>query len=136
MVGNSQNEPFRHLREVRYISLTTYYSSGKEIATPVTFAEVENKLYISTDKNSWKVKRIRKNNHGKIAPCTVRGKVLEPNMAINIRILEPHEEELAKEALRQKYNDLLTRLIPVLSKLVFWRKPSERVFLELTWSTA
>ena len=51
--------PFNYMEKHRYISLTTFYKSGKGVTTPVEFAEKDGKLYVNTRKESWKGKRIR-----------------------------------------------------------------------------
>lgn len=59
-----------------YISLETYRQNGMGVKTPVWFVIMDHMLYVRTDADSWKVKRIRRNSHVKIAPCTYDGKVL------------------------------------------------------------
>ncbi|MEU5974740.1 PPOX class F420-dependent oxidoreductase [Streptomyces sp. NPDC047315] len=61
----------------RYISVTTYRKNGTGVATPVWFAEDSGKLYVWTNSDSWKVKRLRNDDRVSVAVCDVRGRVAE-----------------------------------------------------------
>ncbi|MFX0171870.1 MAG: PPOX class F420-dependent oxidoreductase [Candidatus Hodarchaeota archaeon] len=129
--------PFNYLRKYRYISLTTFYRNGKGVATPVEFAEKDGRLYVNTRKESWKVKRIRQNPNAKIAPCTIRGKILGEVMNVTVRFLSKDEEvSLAEQALDEKLNTRINKifllLFKILGKIRFWKKPEERLFLEIS----
>jgi len=71
----TQNGYFDFLNQEKYISLTTYYKNGRGVATPVEFIISGNRLFISTRKDSYKVKRIQNNKNAEITPCTMRGKI-------------------------------------------------------------
>ena len=70
----------------RYLNLETYRKSGKGVRTPVWFAAAPidspgaatPQLYVYTDADSGKAKRIRHSGVVKIAPCDARGKVIGP----------------------------------------------------------
>lgn len=98
------SNPFAVLEKQQYISLTTFRKSGQEVATPVWFAQVDHKLYVLTDKNSGKAKRIRNNPCVTVAPCNYRGKVLGPSIAGAVRVLGPDEAKAANQALNKKYS--------------------------------
>ncbi len=63
----------------RYVSLLTYKRDGSEVATPIWFApdpEDDRLLWMYTNGESWKVKRIRnQDGRARVAACDVRGKV-------------------------------------------------------------
>jgi len=75
---------FAVFRDHKYLSLETFKKSGEGVKTPVWFAadpatDLDGdgaRLYIYTIGNTGKVKRIRNNSHVKIAPCTMKGKLL------------------------------------------------------------
>jgi PPOX class probable F420-dependent enzyme len=130
-------KPFNYLENKKYISLKTFYKSGKGVATPVEFADKDGKLYVNTRKKSWKVKRIRGNSRAKIAPCTIRGKLLGGEINVTVRILFDDEEvSIAKQALDEKLNKGINKVFMLffkfLSKFQFWKEPEERVFLEIS----
>jgi PPOX class probable F420-dependent enzyme len=56
-----------------YISLETFKKSGEGVKTPVWFVAYRDALYVYTEADSWKVKRIRNNSRVRVAVCNVRG---------------------------------------------------------------
>jgi len=124
----SNEHKFEYLKGKRTISLTTYYKSGKAVATPVEFVRSGEILYVSTRKASYKVKRIRNNSNATIAPCTMRGKITGPQTNVQVRILPEEEENIAKETIKTFYQGFFTK---ILSKIMSWRNKDERVYLEI-----
>ena len=129
--------PFVSLKDQKYIILKTFYESGRAVATPVEFAEKDGKLYVNTRTNSWKVKRIKGNPSAKIAPCTIRGKLLGEEMDVTVRVLSKDLEVIiAEQALDEKFNKgfnkFMRSLFIFLGKLKFWKKPEERVYLVIS----
>jgi len=131
MSDKEERNTFADFLGHKYIRLTTFYKNGKGVPTPVEFAEGNGKLYVNTRARSWKVKRIRGNPNATIEPCTMRGKVTGPKMNVVVRILPQEEETMAVEALKRKYDSLFRRLV---TKLAFWRKKEQRVYLEISTS--
>jgi PPOX class probable F420-dependent enzyme len=120
---------FDYLNGKRTISLTTYYKSGKAVATPVEFVQHGDKLFVSTSKDSYKVKRLKYNQNAVIAPCTMRGKITGPETKVQVRILPTDEEEIARDALKALYSGFFSK---ILFKLMSWRDKSESIFLEIS----
>jgi uncharacterized protein len=87
----------------KYISLTTFRKNGAGVATPVWFGEEGDKLYVMTRSNMGKMKRIRNNPQVRVAPCTMRGKVLGPDFAAQARVLPPGEHAHARQTINRKY---------------------------------
>ncbi|MHA1444303.1 MAG: PPOX class F420-dependent oxidoreductase [Candidatus Hodarchaeales archaeon] len=113
----------------RTISLTTYYKSGKAVSTPVEFVRSDDKLYISTEKVSYKVKRLSNNSKAVVASCTMRGKVTGPEIDVAVKIIPQDEGKFAQEKLDVLYQGLIYR---IMYKIMFWRSKKEVVFLEIT----
>ncbi|GLF98005.1 PPOX class F420-dependent oxidoreductase [Streptomyces yaizuensis] len=63
------------LATARYISVTTYRRDGTGVATPVWFAEDGGRLYVWTNSDSWKVKRLRRDPRVTVAVCDLRGRI-------------------------------------------------------------
>ena len=124
-----ETNKFDYLKGKRTISLTTFYKNGKGVSTPVEFAHYNGKLYVSTRKESYKVRRLKNNQNAIIAPCTMRGKIIGPSVDVLVRILPQEEEEIAREALKVFYSSFFSK---IMLKLMAWRDKSERVFLEIT----
>jgi len=87
----------------RYISLATFRKSGAAVYTPIWFAEDDNKLYFMTSSKTGKYKRIRNNPQVRLAPCTMRGKIIGPEFAATARILPPEEWPRARASIEKKY---------------------------------
>ena len=58
-----------------YVALTTYRRDGTPVTTPVWAAAEGESLYLFTNTNAGKVKRLRNSSRAAIAPCTAIGKV-------------------------------------------------------------
>ncbi|MGQ9889890.1 MAG: PPOX class F420-dependent oxidoreductase [Aggregatilineales bacterium] len=100
----TQPVTFDVLNGHQFMSLTTFRKTGAAVATPVWFAREGDRLYVMTQSESGKAKRIRNNTPGvTVAPCTSRGKVLGPAARGRARFLEGAEAEHARALLRRKY---------------------------------
>lgn len=92
----------------KYLNLESYRKNGAAIATPVWFAEKDGVIYVISEADAAKVKRIRNNPKVRIAPCTYSGKLRGEWTSATARIVEGAEEQTGHRALDQKY--LLKRL--------------------------
>jgi PPOX class probable F420-dependent enzyme len=92
------------LRPQRYVSLATYRRDGREVRTPVWFAEVAGRFYVFTAGDSGKVKRLRASRRARLAACDARGGVHGPWHDATARIVDDRPSiERAHAALRSKY---------------------------------
>lgn len=92
------------LAKARYINLETYRKNGTAVQTPVWTARVGEELVIFTNGNSYKVKRLRRNQNVRVAPCGVRGALKGPWHDGTGRIVtESSQEQAAYKALHKKY---------------------------------
>jgi PPOX class probable F420-dependent enzyme len=88
----------------RYGLLVTYRRNGEKVPTPVWFARDGDRLFIRTQADSAKVKRVEHIAEVLIAPCTPRGKPLGAARRARARVVRDPEEALrAERALAQKY---------------------------------
>jgi hypothetical protein len=58
-----------------FISITTFKRDGTPVSTPVWVAGDDGRLLVHSAANTWKVKRIRRDGHVRVAPCGATGKV-------------------------------------------------------------
>lgn len=87
-----------------YLNLATFRKDGTDVTTPVWFAMVNEKAYVMTMADSWKVKRLRNSSRSRVAACDIRGKVHSEWLQTDTRILEDQaDQEMARKALRRKY---------------------------------
>jgi uncharacterized protein len=59
----------------RYLSLATFRRNGAAVATPVWFAAADGKLFVFTEGESGKIKRLRHSPRARVAPSDARGGV-------------------------------------------------------------
>ena len=95
--------PFALLARSSYVSLTTFRRDGTPVATPVWVVRVGDELQVWTNPTAGKVKRIRRDSHVELAPCTRRGKPLGRAIAGRGRLLDAEELPLLMAALVEKY---------------------------------
>lgn len=87
-----------------YISLLSYKKDGNGVPTPVWVAPLDGRLVVFTLKDSFKVKRIRRNPEVRVASCTMRGDVRGPWVDGTCVIVDDKAKEArAYAALTKKY---------------------------------
>jgi PPOX class probable F420-dependent enzyme len=94
---------FALLGRHKYCQLVTFRRNGRSVSTPVWFAHSGGRLYVKTEDPSGKVRRIRRDCRVRVAPCSVRGRVLGPALDARARILPAVEAARAEDALRRRY---------------------------------
>jgi uncharacterized protein len=87
----------------KHISIETYRKTGDAVRTPVWFVEENGELFIRTDSDSGKVKRIRNNPKVRVATSNMRGTVKGSWVEGEARIIEPESFEHVFSLLRKKY---------------------------------
>jgi PPOX class probable F420-dependent enzyme len=113
--------------KAEYLSLTTFRRSGAPVVTPVWFARVGQALYVITDDDTGKVKRIRRNPAVRVAACTARGKSIGASIDAVVHLHTLSKTSDGKHALYAKYGWLfgafelvhrVQRKTPVLLEIV------------------
>lgn len=123
----SNSAAFPALAGHQYMRLTTFRKSGEAVPTPVWFAQDGDHLYVTTDPDSGKVKRIRNNAQVEVAPCDMRGTPLGDSAEAMARILTGDESTVALAALKRKYGWQF-RVFGAFGSL----RRQTRVFLDIT----
>jgi hypothetical protein len=90
-------------RGPKYISLETFKKNGVGVKTPVWFVLHNNALYVYTEADSWKVKRIRNNPRVRVAVCNIRGDVKGQWLDGTASIVDGDERLAADKLLDRKY---------------------------------
>jgi uncharacterized protein len=106
----------------KYVSLTTYRKDGTPVATPVWHAGSGSELFIVSDADAWKVKRIRRDSRVIVTVCSIRG-TIAPGAASaegTARLLDDAGTEAGRALIARKY--LMSRLGNGLTKLLHLRK--------------
>ena len=89
--------------EGKYLSLTSFRRDGTGVATPVWFVADNGHLLVETDADSYKVKRIRRDPHVRVALCDARGRMHGEAVDAEAEILPVSERERVERLLAQKY---------------------------------
>lgn len=112
-----------------YVSLGSYKKDGSIVQTPVWVAPLDGKLFVYTLKETYKVKRIRRNPKVRLAKCDVRGNVIGQWYEGTCHVVEdPERERRAYAAFREKYG-LMMRIGDVMSTLT--GRIKRRIVLEI-----
>jgi uncharacterized protein len=123
-----EGSPFGALEGHQYLRLTTYRASGEPIPTTVWFALVGDHIYVFTDAESGKVKRIRGDPRVTLAPSGFRGHPRGKSIQAEARVMDGAEHERADRELRDKYG----RRYRLAQAVIGWLGLSaRRAFLEL-----
>ncbi|RCV53973.1 PPOX class F420-dependent oxidoreductase [Marinitenerispora sediminis] len=95
------------LATARYISLTTFRADGSAVATPVWFAPDPDgpRLYVTSDVDAYKVRRLRRDPRVTVAPCDIAGR-LDPDaepVPGRGRVLAPEDTARVRRRIRRRY---------------------------------
>jgi PPOX class probable F420-dependent enzyme len=88
-----------------YVSLTTFRKDGTAVATPVWHAVNGDELFIVSEADAWKVKRIRNNRRVVVTVCSIRGTV-KPGAASaegTARLLDDADTQAGRKLIARKY---------------------------------
>ncbi len=89
------------LANEEFVSITTFKRDGTPVSTPVWVAGENGNLLVISEADTWKVKRIRRDRHVRIAPCGARGAVRgEP---IDAEATIEHDTTTVEKLLARKY---------------------------------
>lgn len=114
-----------------YISLTTFKRDGTPVSTPVWVAGDDGRLLVHSAADTWKVKRIRRDSHVRVASCGATGKVHGEAIAAEAAIRPDTAlvEELEARKYGLKYR--LVHLSGVLNRTLRRQPAPESVTIEI-----
>jgi uncharacterized protein len=99
----------------KYLSITSFKRDGSGVATPVWFVQEDGRLLIQTDATSGKVKRIRRNPHVLVGPCTASGRLLADPVPAQAELLPDAKVGRVERLLAAKYRIDLLVIRPIRS---------------------
>jgi PPOX class probable F420-dependent enzyme len=130
----TETERLAALATERHISITTYGRDGTEVSTPVwVVTDDARRLLVWSGAETWKVKRIHRDQRVRVAPCDARGRLRGEGIEGTPRLLGPEAEVSVQRLLREKYG-LLKRLVHAFNGLMrlLTRKPrSQAEYIEI-----
>lgn len=95
---------FQEIGNPTYIALETFRKNGEGVITPVWVTAENDKLYVWTQANSGKVKRIRNNSRVRIAVSDAHGNPKSEWVEASARVLSsPTANQKQRKRLAQKY---------------------------------
>ncbi len=112
----------------KYLSLTTFRKSGDPVATPVWVVRDGDRLCVTTQIDSGKVKRLRNNPKVLLAPCDMRGKLTGEQVPGTAELLDPEESRRVDALVKKRYG-IIGRAIGLASAL---RRSSGSIGLAIT----
>ncbi len=89
---------FTELGKAPFIALETFRHNGVGVITPVWVAGENEKLYVWTNLDSWKVKRIRNNSRVRICESDTRGNPKSDWLEAKSQVLD--SEKAREKAIR------------------------------------
>ena len=107
---------FDDVSKAQYVLLTTFTKDGRPKPTPIWIARDGERALVITEKNAWKVKRIRNNPRVTLAVCDMRGNVKGETIEARATVLDESETETVYQAINQRYG-IIGRVFNFFSKL-------------------
>ena len=88
----------------RQCLLVTFKRSGEPVPTPVNFGlSADGRLYFRSEPHVAKIRRLRRDPHVRVCPCSFRGKPLGPLVEASARVLPESENQRADEIIDSNY---------------------------------
>jgi uncharacterized protein len=107
---------FDEVSKAQYVSLTTFTKDGRPKPTAIWIARDGDRALVITEKNAWKVKRIRNTPRVTLAVCDRRGNVKGEAVEAVATVLDDSETESVYQAIIERYG-LVGRIFNFFSKL-------------------
>ncbi|MEZ4510803.1 MAG: PPOX class F420-dependent oxidoreductase [Chloroflexota bacterium] len=100
-----------------YVSLETFRKNGTGIKTPVWVTGENGRLYVVTQADAWKIKRINNNGRVRVAKCDVRGNVQGEWVDAQARVLTDAAALTAQTRRGNGKYGLMYRLFSLMARL-------------------
>jgi uncharacterized protein len=113
--------PLASLKNSKTILLTTYKRDGTAVGTPVSIAFDGDRAFFRSYDKAWKTKRLRRDQHVRAAPATMRGAPTGPAIRARATLLEGEEARVAASALARRHRVLQGVLVPAMHRLRRYR---------------
>ena len=107
---------FDDVSKAQYVLLTTFTKDGRPKPTPIWIARDGERALVITEKNAWKVKRIRNTPRVTLAVCDMRGNIKGETIEATAAILDESETETVYQAINRRYG-IVGRIFTFFSKL-------------------
>ena len=116
MAATFDDVSFDSVSRAQYVLLTTFTKDGRPKPTPIWIARDGDRALVITEKNSWKVKRIRNTPRVTLAVCDMRGNPKSEAVDAVASVLDESQTESVYQAINQRYG-IIGRVFNFFSKL-------------------
>lgn len=89
--------------KAQYVAFTTYRRDGTPVVTPVWAAAEGDSLFIFSNPNAGKVKRVRTSSRATVAPCTATGTITGAALPAEAYLLSDDQMPKVWKLLVKKY---------------------------------
>ena len=107
---------FSEVTKAKYVLLTTFTRDGRPKPTPIWIAADGDRALVITEKNAWKVKRIRNTPRVTLAVCDVRGNVKGEAIEAVASVMDGSQTESVYQAINKRYG-IVGQIFNFFSKL-------------------
>ena len=107
---------FSEVTKAKYVLLTTFTRDGRPKPTPIWIAADGDRALVITEKNAWKVKRIRNTPRVTLAVCDVRGNVKGEAIEAVASGMDDSQTESVYQAINKRYG-IVGQIFNFFSKL-------------------
>lgn len=118
-------------QKAQFINLTTFRRNGQAVPTPVWFVAHEGRLYVMTNIQSGKAKRIRATGRARVAPSDVRGNPLGEFVEARARPVEDESLRRALDAAFDRKYGIQRKIISLVANLRARQTGDPMYFIEL-----
>ncbi len=105
------------LNKHKYVALETYKRSGQGVSTAMWVTAKGDALYMLTDANSWKAKRVGNNERVRLAQSEAKGNVKGEWVDARARLLDDPETMKAQKRRAVAKYGLIVRLMSLFVRL-------------------
>jgi PPOX class probable F420-dependent enzyme len=113
----TRDPTFTHLADQWAVRLTTYKRDGTPVGTPVNLAVDGDRAYFRTYEETWKFKRLARNQEVDVAPSTIRGRPTGPATRAHARLLDGAEDSRASRLIDAKHRVFQGLLVHLIHRL-------------------
>jgi PPOX class probable F420-dependent enzyme len=124
----THSNQFEAIHGEQFVVLTTYRRNGEPVPTTMWFAAWGGKLYVTTNRNLGKYKRILANPAVTVAASDRAGNIHGRPIAGRARALDEAEYELARAALLAKYGETYRSMTGQMDARL---PPDSRTYIEI-----
>ncbi len=116
MASTSGHVTFDDVSKAQYVLLTTFTKDGRPKPTPIWIARDGERALVITEKNSWKVKRIRNTPRVTLAVCDMRGNPKGEPVEAVAKVLDDSQTDMVYRAINSRYG-IIGKVFTIFSKM-------------------